>query len=236
MIIEIVYEDPHLFIVKKPAGIDVHGKFPGQPGTLIALLGEQLGVNPRVLHPSSRLDRLVSGLVPVVLSGIAKKKITKLYEQRRIVRLYRALCHGVPEKREGEWNEPIGRDPKRKSCHWINTPDSKLAITYYWLKEELPFNFSLIELMPRTGRTHQLRVHLASHGLPVVGDERYGGKTRITLNNGRVIPINRIMLQAYKISMLHPVTEQPLEVEIDLDREFYELILLLKGEGKENKG
>lgn len=227
MIIDIIYEDKDILVVVKPAGIDVHGKFVGQHNTLITILANQLGIHPQVLHPASRLDKPVSGLVPIARTPAGKKGIAKLYEKKMVHRNYIAVCIGIPEPKKGEWTEPIGPDPKKKGFHWIKVPDAKESCTGYQVKEIMPLNYSLIELAPKTGRTHQLRVHLSAHGFPIVGDTRYGNHNKVTFPNGKVVPVERILLQSYKLNFPHPITNKSIILEISMDKDIKNFINLL---------
>ena len=211
----ILHADRHIVVVVKPPGIDVHGRGPDDPGTLVALVASELRISPRALHPASRLDRPVSGVVPLARSKLARRSLTQQYQERQVHRTYVALAAGVPDPRSGRWDEPVRADVPRggRAARAADQP----AITDYVVIRDLAAGCSLIELRPVTGRTHQLRVHLSRLGrCPVLGDRRYGGPSGVTLDSGSVLGVPRVMLHARVISLRHPATGETLRIEAPL--------------------
>ncbi len=214
----ILHADRHLVVVSKPPGLDVHGRGPEDPRTLVALVARELRLRPDKLHPASRLDRPVSGLVPLARSKLARRSLTQQYQAREVHRTYLALASAVPEPPSGRWDRPVrpaipGGGARRGRRKVGDQP----AITDYEVVRELAAGCCLVELHPRTGRTHQLRIHLAQVGrAPVLGDRRYGGPRTVTLEDGAVLDLPRIMLHAARIRLRHPETDETLEIEAPL--------------------
>jgi len=204
----IVHADRHLVIAYKPPGIDVHGRRADDPGSLIGRVAAMLGIAPERLHPASRLDRPVSGLVPIARSKVARQSLTRQYQGRRVHRTYVALTRGVPEPSSGVWDGPIGSDPGNSRQRTIGGRDPKPAETRYTIRKLAGAGHALVELRPKTGRTHQLRVHLAAAHCPILGDRRYGGEMRLTSADGTVLSARRVMLHAERLVLSHPETGQ----------------------------
>jgi len=226
---ELLYRDRHLLVVNKPPGIDVHGRNAEDRTSLIYAVARRLSLRPARLHPASRLDRPVSGVVPIASSKIGRRSLTEQYQRREVHRRYLALVAGVPEPREGEWNEPIGtdrHDPRRRR---VRGRDARPASTRYRVLWTVDERWSMVELEPGTGRTHQLRVHLSEVArCPIAGDRRYGGGTVIGLPDGGVIPVPRVMLHAERIALRHPESGELMVVEAELWDDFKDLIEYLK--------
>jgi len=222
-LVDILYQDRHVVVALKPPGIDVHGRGPDDEGTLVALVAKELGLSPRRLHPASRLDRPVSGLVPLCRSKVGRKALTEQYQRRLVRRTYMALASAAPEPLTGSWDLPIGPDPSGRRRQWVDTPGAKPAVTRYETVEEVG-GPALVELGPRTGRTHQLRVHLAAASCPILGDRRYGGPTTVTLAGGAVLPAARVLLHAARLSWLDPESRQRRTVEAPLPADMEALL------------
>lgn len=212
--IEIVYEDDDLMVVNKPKGLVVHPA-PGHPnGTLVnALLhatGNKLsGINgvlrPGIVH---RIDKDTSGLLIVAKNDFAHRKLAVQIKNHKFRREYETVVHGIIKKTEGTLNYPIGRnihDRKKMSVTYTN---SKEAITHYKVINQFE-KYAHLRLTLTTGRTHQIRVHMAYIGHPVAGDQRYGPKNTNTSLHGQC-------LHAKYIGFTHPRTERFLEFESDL--------------------
>lgn len=206
---EVLYADRHVVVVLKPSGLDVHGRGPDDPDTLVAAVAALLGLPPRKLHPAARLDKPVSGLVPLARSKVGRKALTEQYQARRVSRTYLALSARAPEPDAGTWALPIGPDPRDPRRRATSVPGAEPAVTVYRVAARLALGAALVELRPRTGRTHQLRVHLAAAGCPILGDRRYGGPPRLTLEGGAVLAVPRVMLHAARLEWLDPVTGAP---------------------------
>jgi 23S rRNA pseudouridine1911/1915/1917 synthase len=209
--LRIPYEDEHLLIVDKPAGLVVHPAPGHKGGTLVhALLDRGIAggdpERPGVVH---RLDRDTSGLLVVARSQESYGRLQELVRGRRLERDYLALVRGRPRSRSGRIDAPIGRDrhdPFRRS---LDTDAPREAVTHFEVERLLP-KHALLAVRLETGRTHQIRVHLAAIELPVVGDPVYGVPDR---------ELGRQFLHANRLSFPHPYTEEPVEAESPLPEE-----------------
>jgi 23S rRNA pseudouridine1911/1915/1917 synthase len=174
--LRIAYEDEHLLVVDKPAGVVVHPSAGHARGTLVhALLdheiaGGDVAERPGIVH---RLDRDTSGLLVVARSTEAHERLQRLARERQLERRYLALVKGRPRSRRGRIDAPIGRDRHDATRRSLDTDEPREAVTHFELEQLLP-QHALLAVTLETGRTHQIRVHLAAIDLPVVGDSVYG--------------------------------------------------------------
>lgn len=198
----ITYEDEHLLVVEKPAGLVVHPA-PGNPtGTLSqALAGVAGGGDPERPGIVHRLDKETSGLLVVARSDAVLRKLQGALQAREVTRKYTALVRGRPESSSGTIDAPLGRDRRNPENISLRGDSGRDAVTHFGVIEELPTR-TLLHVTLDTGRTHQIRVHLAAIGLPVCGDPQYG----IAGDLGLV----RQFLHASELSFRHPVTEEPM--------------------------
>jgi 23S rRNA pseudouridine1911/1915/1917 synthase len=201
----IPFEDEHLLVVDKPAGLVTHPAPGVRAPTLVhALLGHRIAggedpERPGIVH---RLDRDTSGLLVVAKEAAAHRKLQQLLRDRVIERRYRALVHGRPPSRRGTIEAPIGRDPLDPARMAVDGRAARAAVTHFRLDDSLG-RHSLLDVKLDTGRTHQIRVHLAAIGHPVVGDPLYG-------RGGQELGLDRQFLHAAELAFPHPVTEEPL--------------------------
>jgi 23S rRNA pseudouridine1911/1915/1917 synthase len=202
----IVWQDAHLLVVDKPAGIVVHPAGGHVTGTLAhALLahgaagGEE--DRPGIVH---RLDRDTSGLVLVARSDVVHRRLQAAIRRREVERRYLALVRGRPRSRTGRIAAAIGRDRRDRTRMSLDTETPRDAVTWFEVRELLRAH-TLLEVRLETGRTHQIRVHLEAIELPVAGDPVYGVAGDVGLG--------RQFLHAYRLRLRHPVTG----VEIDLE-------------------
>ncbi len=199
---EVVYEDADLLVVDKPAGLVTHPA-PGHSGTTLAeaLAGRAAGgVNPERAGIVHRLDRDTSGLLIVARSDEAYAALQRMLRAREISREYLALVSGHPDAESGTIDAPIGRDRARRTVMSTRTDRARGAITHFEVLERLP-RTALLDVRLETGRTHQIRAHLAAIGHPVCGDGAYGGG-----ECGRRLGLNRQFLHARKLMFKHPIT------------------------------
>jgi 23S rRNA pseudouridine1911/1915/1917 synthase len=207
--LEVAYEDPYLLVVDKPAGVVVHPA-PGHPtGTLVHGLlaaGAEGGdeERPGIVH---RLDRDTSGLLVVARSEDAHERLQQLLREHAIEREYIALVVGKPRSRRGTIDAPIGRDRHDRLRRSLDTDAPRDAVTHFEV-EELMARHALLRLRLETGRTHQIRVHLAAIDLPVAGDPVYGRPGELGLE--------RQFLHAARLAFAHPFTGAPVDVSSQL--------------------
>ena len=208
--LKVIYEDDDLIVIDKPAGVVVHPTNDHTSGTVVNWLLDHLkgfdkdfteDSRPGVVH---RLDKGTSGLLVIAKNPPAAEKLKKQFSRRMVKKKYLALVSGELVKPFGTIKGKIGRD-SRSFQKFAVREDGKEAETEYRLFQRYP-GASLLEVYPRTGRTHQIRVHLSSIGKPIVGDKLYGGKTAL----------NRPFLHAAALSFLHPTTGKPLNFESPL--------------------
>lgn len=227
--IEVLFNDEHLVVVNKPPGISVHGRNSDDPTCLMAAVAAQLGISQRLLHPASRLDLPVSGVIAIAKSARGRRSLTKQYQHREVSRRYIALVAGILTPPQGSWDAPIGvdrRDRRRRVIHGYEQRPAETEYRVIWTADE---TWSFVELTPRTGRTHQLRVHLSQVAkCPIAGDRRYGGPTTIGLENGAILAVPRVMLHAERLSLKHPESDVPMKVEATMYSDFEEIITRLK--------
>ena len=209
MDLRIAYEDEHLLVVDKPAGIVVHPAPGHEGGTLVHGLlahgaegGEETD-RPGIVH---RLDRDTSGLLVVARSDEAYAKLKELVAERRLERTYLALVRGRPRSRTGRIEAPIGRDRNDPFRHSLDTDSPREAITHFEVERRYD-SHALLRVRLETGRTHQIRVHLAAIDLPVVGDRVYGAPEP---------GLDRQFLHASRLAFSHPVTGERVEAESPL--------------------
>lgn len=183
-----------VLIVDKPAGIPTIPDTIGASGTLVDLAARAIGVSRDRLHPTSRLDREVSGVVTFALDERARDALAHAREHDAYVRRYVAIAAGVPAP--GPWQWPIARarDPGLRRA----APDGKPAESRVRIVRQVG-PFALLALAPVTGRTHQLRVHASAAGAPLVGDRAYGGPPRLTLPSGKSVTVGRVALHCARV-------------------------------------
>ncbi|MGE0472827.1 MAG: RluA family pseudouridine synthase [Nitrospirales bacterium] len=219
--LEVLAEDEVLIVINKPAGVVVHPTSGHWTGTLMnALLDHfQCGGRGPASHSGisrpgfvHRLDKETSGVMVVAKTAEAHRVLAAQFEKHSIARIYEAFVHGVPRPEEGVIELPIGRERGEGKKVSSNTAHPHRAVTEYRLKQSLGNLASWIELSPRTGRTHQLRVHLASLNCPILGDKLYGGSPVCRVGE---TDIPRIMLHAKTLGFRHPVSGEYQEYSSD---------------------
>jgi 23S rRNA pseudouridine1911/1915/1917 synthase len=264
--LDVVFEDRSLAVVNKPAGMVVHAGA-GSPedernrGTLVNALmfrfnklsGVGGELRPGIVH---RLDKDTSGLLVVAKSDRAHQKLAEQFSTRQVSKTYLALVHNWPKSDTGSIDDPIGRDPKNRTRMSVTGIDPRTALSHYTVLERLltPYGrFALVEVKIDTGRTHQIRVHMASIGHPVVGDTLYGApeyllprtlsreqqgnaisvrtQVRRTKSHGAgaaALNLDRNFLHAARLRFVHPVSGKALEFEAPLPKELQEFLERLR--------
>lgn len=207
--LDIVYEDDCMLVVNKPQGMVVHPAPGNYTGTLVnALLyhcGSELsGINgkkrPGILH---RIDKDTSGLLMVAKTDSAHRALSEQIKGHSLTRAYIALVHGNIKRDAGRIDAPIGRHPTDRKKMTITEKNSREAVTDYRVLDRF-LKYTLVECVLKTGRTHQIRVHMSKNGHPIVGDKTYGVKKEEFSLKGQ-------LLHAYKIGFIHPETKKYME-------------------------
>ncbi|MXP31531.1 RluA family pseudouridine synthase [Parerythrobacter jejuensis] len=230
--LDIVFEDEHLLVVNKPAGMVVHPAAGNQDGTLVnALLhhcrGQLSGINgvarPGIVH---RIDKDTSGLLVVAKTDAAHEGLASQFADHSIERRYHAVCAGHPLPAEGTIEARLGRSDRDRKKMAVLAKDSsrgKHAVTHYKTLKKLE-ECALIECRLETGRTHQVRVHCASIGHPLVGDQVYGRDPKRLRPLLKDMGFARQALHAATLGFEHPVTRQRVAFTADLPADMQELI------------
>lgn len=224
--LDIVYEDEHLLVVNKPRGMVVHPAPGNYSGTLVnALLyhckDSLSGINgilrPGIVH---RIDKDTSGLLIVAKTDKAHLGLAQQIKEHSFTREYNAVIVGHLKERQGTVNAPIGRNPKDRKKMCVTMQNSKNAVTHYNTIEDYE-GYSHVSLKLETGRTHQIRVHMAHLGHAVAGDYVYGNDKKSAYLNGQC-------LHAIKIGFIHPISQEYLEFTSELPDYFTEFLSKLK--------
>jgi 23S rRNA pseudouridine1911/1915/1917 synthase len=218
----VLYEDEHLMVVDKPAGVVVHPARGHRSGTLAqALAGRAAGGEPGRAGIVHRLDRDTSGLLVIAKSDDVHRTLKAQLQRREIVREYLALVLGRPPARTGTIDAPIGRDRRVRTRISTETDEPRAARTHFELAEAFA-DATLLRVRLETGRTHQIRVHLQAIGHPVAGDPEYGGAGAFGLE--------RQFLHAARLAFPHPVTGEPVDVSSPLPEDLAAVLASLRGE------
>ena len=212
--IEIVYEDKYLLIVNKKAGMVVHPSKGHEQNTLVnALLykvGDLSGINgeirPGIVH---RLDKDTSGLIIIAKDDKTHNLLTEMFKNKEIKKIYYAIVKGSMNKQSGTLISNIGRDEKDRKKMTVKKDGGKEAITNFDIVDKNE-KYSLVRLNLKTGRTHQIRVHLSHFFFPIIGDSVYGRKDEFP----------RQMLHAYELSFIHPITKKSINVIGEFHKDF----------------
>lgn len=196
--VRVLAQTSDLVAVEKPAGVPTIADHAGSAHALVALAAGVLAVPESALHPTSRLDRDVSGVVVFARTRAAAQRLARARADGVYERRYVAIAARAPAAGGGTWDAPIGRarDPRLRA---VGGREAVAATTRYAIASRTPRDAVLLGLAPETGRTHQIRVHAAHAGAPIIGDRTYGGPARLTLPSGRVVEPRRIALHAARV-------------------------------------
>ena len=236
--LDILHEDSSLIVLNKPPGLVVHPA-PGHPtGTLVHGLLQRFpdlsGVGgphrPGIIH---RLDKDTSGLMVIAKNDRVHRVLSEQFKGAAIKKTYLALVHGNTKDESGEINLPIARHPRRRKEMAVLVSGGRKALTCWRKEETFADKFSLLSVSPRTGRTHQIRVHLSYIGHPIVGDPVYGYKRtwwrrQPTLINNVLPQLNRQMLHAQRLGFVHPDSGDFCEFQAPLPEDMDHLLKSLK--------
>ena len=234
--LSVIYEDPHMIVLNKPPGIVVHPAPGNYTGTLVNALLHHYGSLPLpaagagggsreragIVH---RLDKDTSGVMVVARTQEALRSLSAQFKNRVVKKKYLALVAGVIKKGSGTIEVGLGRHVKERKKISVHTHSAREAITGFVVKERYP-NATLLEVEIKTGRTHQIRVHMAHIGHPVLGDSVYGGSRAAKIGD---VLIARQMLHAESLSLLHPETGHPMTFSAPPPADMSEIIARLQG-------
>jgi 23S rRNA pseudouridine1911/1915/1917 synthase len=237
--LDILYEDEHLIVINKPAGMTVHPAAGNWSGTLVnALLAhcpDLPGIGdvkrPGIVH---RLDKDTSGVLVVAKSDKAHQGLSKQFKAHTVKREYMALVCGKIATDSGTITAPIGRSNKDRKKMAVTSIHSRAAITHFSVLKRYD-RFTLLKVRPQTGRTHQIRVHMSFIGHPIVGDPAYGGAKRAieAADSGQLkealSQLKRQALHAQTLGFVHPITEQYLQFSSPLPEDMRRVIETLEG-------
>jgi len=211
--VRVLYVDADVLVVDKPPGVpSVPARTPADPPAVVALLREVYGP----LEAAHRLDRDTSGLLVLSRSTAARVALGRAFESRTVSKRYEAVVEGVPATSSGEIHLPLAADPDRPPRHRVDPIAGRIAVTRWRLLEHgdaADGPRSWLELEPLTGRSHQLRVHLAWLGMPIVGDRLYGLDDRLCVHTGARPAAERLALHAAGLIFPHPADGRPIFIE-----------------------
>jgi 23S rRNA pseudouridine1911/1915/1917 synthase len=237
--LDVVYEDDDIAVINKAAGMTVHagsGKGEaGSKGTLVNALLHRFRnlsqtddpLRPGIVH---RLDKDTSGLLVVAKTDVAHRKLAAQFLRREVKKTYLALVHGWLHKPQGTINTPVSRDLARRERMTTKRADGRTAVTHWKVLKAMEGKhgkFSLLEVKIETGRTHQIRVHLASIGHPVAGDALYGAPRALSGYVGtasKAASLGRHYLHSFALQFRHPISNKPLSFEQPLPAELKEFL------------
>ena len=238
--LDVLFEDESLVAVNKPPGMVVHPSKGHWSGTLASGLAFRFSrlsgvggpTRPGIVH---RLDRDTSGVIVIAKNDAAHLKLAEQFERREVEKEYFAVLVGAPDRDRDEIDQPIGAHPYQREKMAIRDghPTSRQASTFYEILERFD-RFAAVRVVPKTGRTHQIRVHLAGIGCPVLCDRQYGGRSAITRGEIRRDPadetvlLDRQALHSRRLKLMHPDTGEPLELAAPLPDDLTRLVEELK--------
>jgi len=233
--LEVVYEDDSLAVINKPAGMMVHAgaaQAGGDRGTLVNALLHRFGrlssggdaLRPGIVH---RLDKETSGLLVVAKNDLSHRKLQQQFAGREVTKQYVALVHGWPKHDSGSIDLPIGRDPRRRIRMTTRARGGRAALSHYRVLRRIasPYGkLALMEVRIATGRTHQIRVHLAALGHPVAGDTLYGAPAQLKAPRRPSLSLTRNFLHAAELGFTHPSSRKAMHFRAPVPAELLEFM------------
>lgn len=219
--LDIIYEDDDILIINKPQGLVVHPSLGHYEGTLVNAImyhcDNLSGINgvmrPGIIH---RIDKETSGLLCIAKNDNAHKFLSEQLKEHTMNREYIALCKGVIKEANGVIDLPIGRNKTDRKKMGVDKVNGKPAVTYFHVEERF-LNHTLISCKLKTGRTHQIRVHMAYIGYPIEGDKVYSRRANKVYNDGQ-------LLHAYRLTLIHPSTKKEMTFNAPLPKYFVDVI------------
>jgi 23S rRNA pseudouridine1911/1915/1917 synthase len=231
--LRVVFEDEHLLVVDKPAGLVVHPAAGNPDGTLVHALLHHCGgslsgiggvARPGIVH---RIDKDTSGLLVVAKTDVAHEALAKQFAAHSIERRYLAIVNGVPKTGEGSVDAPLARSAtNRKKIAIVSEGRGKRAVTH-WRRLQVLRDAAMVECRLETGRTHQVRVHMASLGHPLLGDPVYGRSGKNSRELLKSLNFHRQALHAAELGFTHPVTKHRLSFASGMPPDMQELFTAL---------
>ncbi|MGY8770427.1 MAG: RluA family pseudouridine synthase [Pirellulales bacterium] len=240
IVLEVLFEDEHLAAVNKLPGMVTHPAKGFWSGTVTESISAQLNqlsdiggpTRPGIVH---RLDRDTSGVILIAKTNTAHEQLAKQFKDRTVEKEYMAIVGGVSDRDRDMIDLPIGPHSKIREQMAVrrDDPNAKPAQTFYEVVERFQ-GFSLLKAFPKTGRTHQIRLHLTHVHHPIICDRQYAGHSTITageLNHtdDDTVVLTRMALHARRISLVHPITQEPLEIEAPVPEDMSRVLEILQG-------
>jgi 23S rRNA pseudouridine1911/1915/1917 synthase len=234
--LDVIYEDPWILVINKPAGLTVHPGAGNADGTLVnALLAKYPEIKdvgdpgrPGIVH---RLDKMTSGVMVVARSNDSHAILASAFKTHEHHRVYMAICYGHMPRIKGAIETFLQRNPKDRKKMTSRTDKGRWAVTHWEVVKQWK-EFSLLMLTLQTGRTHQIRVHMSGMGHPVVGDAQYGGRRRANniedpLLRSHMKSLDRQMLHALTLGITHPITGKQMEFKSEMPDDMNGVIRIL---------
>ncbi len=233
--LDIIFEDEHILVLNKPAGLVIHPAAGNPAGTLVnALLHHCTNLSgiggverPGIVH---RLDKDTTGLMVVAKNDSAHRRLSLAFRRREIHKTYLAVCYGIPDPPKGTIDAPVGRHPRDRKRMAV-TPSGRAAQTIYEVREHFGAT-SLIACRLITGRTHQIRVHMAYIGHALIGDPLYAGRQWKTIPDAKTAAFckefPRQALHSWRLELTHPATGDPMVFEASLPNDIKSLLSILR--------
>jgi 23S rRNA pseudouridine1911/1915/1917 synthase len=216
--LDVLFEDNHCLAINKPAGLLAQGDETGE-SSLVDVAREYL--REKYAKPGNvfvglvhRLDRPTSGVVLLARTSKGAERLSRQFREGTVRKVYRAVVEGVPDAEAGEWEDQLLKDEARNVVQVVERGGQQARLSYLVIERQGAF--STVELVPTTGRSHQLRVQLASRGLPIVGDKKYGARSTLLALDGRP----RVALHAFEVTFTHPTRPEAITVTAPLPRDW----------------